>query len=71
METKYSEPRPATDENHRDHIALIKLRMAEPLTPKDLAELERFFLEQGIAAPEDLPSRSKKGWATSSGPRPG
>lgn len=41
-------------EDHRDHITLIKLRKAEPLTPQDLEELERFFLEQGIAAPEDL-----------------
>lgn len=41
-------------EDHRDHITLIKLRRAEPLTRLDLEELERFFLEQGIAAPEDL-----------------
>ena len=41
-------------EDHRDHITLIKLRKAEPLTAQDLEELERFFLEQGIAAPEDL-----------------
>jgi len=41
-------------EDNRDHITLIKLRKAEPLTPQDIEELERFFLEQGIAAPEDL-----------------
>jgi type I restriction enzyme R subunit len=41
-------------EAHKDHITLIKLRKAEPLTAQDLNELERFFLEQGIAAPEDL-----------------
>lgn len=41
-------------EEHRDHITLIKLRKAEPLTSQDLEELERFFFEQGIAAPEDL-----------------
>jgi type I restriction enzyme, R subunit len=41
-------------EEHRNHITLIKLHKAEPLTPQDLEELERFFLEQGIAAPEDL-----------------
>ncbi len=41
-------------EDHRDHITLIKLRRGEPLTPQDLEELERFFLNQGIAAPEDL-----------------
>ncbi len=41
-------------EDHQDHITLIKLRKAEPLTAQDLEELERFFLEHGIAAPEDL-----------------
>ncbi|WP_372922973.1 DEAD/DEAH box helicase family protein, partial [Roseovarius sp.] len=41
-------------EAHNDHITLIKLRKAEPLTAQDLEELERFFLEQGIASPEDL-----------------
>lgn len=41
-------------EAHRDHITLIKLRKAEPLTSQDIEELERFFLKQGIAAPEDL-----------------
>ena len=49
-------------EEHRDHITLIKLRKAEPLTAQDLNELERFFLEQGIAAPEDLESlKAEKG----------
>lgn len=41
-------------EAHKDHITLIKLRKAEPLTPQDLEELERFFLEQGIVGSEDL-----------------
>jgi type I restriction enzyme R subunit len=41
-------------EAHRDHITLIKLHKAEPLTAQDLEELERIFLEQGIAAPEEL-----------------
>lgn len=41
-------------EANRDHITLIKLHKAEPLTAQDLEELERFFLEQGIAAPEEL-----------------
>jgi type I restriction enzyme R subunit len=41
-------------EANRDHITLIKLRKAEPLTSQDIEELERFFLKQGIAAPEDL-----------------
>lgn len=41
-------------EEHRDHITLIKLRKAEPLTAQDLEELERIFLEEGIAASDDL-----------------
>nr|WP_284040864.1 type I restriction-modification enzyme R subunit C-terminal domain-containing protein [Phaeovulum sp. NW3] len=41
-------------EVHRDHITLIKLRKAEPLTVQDLEELERFLLEHGIVATEDL-----------------
>jgi type I restriction enzyme R subunit len=39
---------------HRDHIAIAKLHRNEPLTPTDLAELERIFLEAGVAEPEDL-----------------
>ena len=34
---------------HKDHIAVQKLRRNEPLTPTDLAELERIFLEAGVA----------------------
>ncbi len=33
---------------HKDHIALAKLRKAQPLTPTDLEEIERMFLSEGI-----------------------
>lgn len=39
---------------NEDHIAVQKLRRNEPLTPTDLAELERIFVEAQVAAPEDL-----------------
>lgn len=39
---------------HEDHIAVQKLRRNEPLTATDLAELERIFVEAGVAAPADL-----------------
>ncbi len=49
-------------EDHGDHITLIKLRRAEPLTPQDLSELERLFIEQGVAEPQDLETiRSEEG----------
>ncbi len=32
---------------HQDHIAIAKLRRNEPLTPTDLAELERMLIEEG------------------------
>ena len=40
--------------DHADHIAVQKLRRNEPLTVTDLAELERIFVEAGIAEPQDL-----------------
>ena len=39
---------------HENHIALLKLRRNEQLTPQDLAELERMFLEEGVAVSDDL-----------------
>ena len=39
---------------HGDHIAIIKLRRNEQLTPLDLTELERIFVHEGIAGDEDL-----------------
>ena len=40
--------------DHRDHIAIAKLHRNEPLTPTDLAELERIFVESGVAETADL-----------------
>ncbi len=39
---------------HENHIAVLKLRRNQPLTPIDLAELERLFVEAGGTEPEDL-----------------
>ena len=36
------------------HIAVLKLHRNEPLTPTDIAELERIFNEAGIGTPEDI-----------------
>jgi type I restriction enzyme R subunit len=33
---------------YENHITILKLRRNEPLTPTDLAELERIFLEAGL-----------------------
>lgn len=40
--------------DHQDHIAVQKLRRNEPLTATDLVELERIFVEAGVAEPADL-----------------
>jgi len=40
--------------DNENHIAVLKLRRNEPLTATDLAELERIFVEQGVAEPQDL-----------------
>ena len=39
---------------NENHIAVYKLRMNEPLTPTDLAELERMLSESGIGNAEDV-----------------
>ena len=39
---------------HQDHITIRKLRMNEPLTSLDLAELERMFAETGLAKDDHL-----------------
>ncbi|MEZ4737311.1 MAG: DEAD/DEAH box helicase family protein [Caldilineaceae bacterium] len=51
-------------QNHKDHIVIHKLRRAQPLTPLDLSELERFFFAAAdvgtraefVAAYPDVPS---------------
>lgn len=39
---------------HRDHVAIQRLRRNMPLTETDLAELERILIEQGEGTPEAL-----------------
>jgi type I restriction enzyme R subunit len=39
---------------HEDHVAIQKLRRNKPLTPTDLEELERMFVEAGVGAAEDV-----------------
>ncbi|MBW7894872.1 MAG: DEAD/DEAH box helicase family protein [Opitutaceae bacterium] len=39
---------------HENHIAVHKLRMNEPLTPADLAELERMLAEAGLGSHQDI-----------------
>jgi type I restriction enzyme R subunit len=40
--------------DHEDHLAIHKLRTNEPLTPIDLAELERILIESGIGTADDV-----------------
>lgn len=37
-----------------NHLAIHRLRTNQPLTPADLAELERMLLESGVGSPTDL-----------------
>lgn len=39
---------------NENHIAVLRLRRNEPLTKIDLTELERFFIAEGIAGPEEV-----------------
>lgn len=39
---------------HKDHITIQKLKRNEQLTPQDLAELERIFLDEGVGNTGDL-----------------
>src|SRR6202171_899314 len=39
---------------HEDHIVLHKLRQGKPLTPTDLAELEKMLLDAGIGEAGDI-----------------
>jgi type I restriction enzyme R subunit len=41
-------------QQHENHVAIHKVRMNEPLTTADLAELERMLLESGVGSPEYL-----------------
>jgi type I restriction enzyme, R subunit len=39
---------------HQNHLTIQKLRMNEPLTAKDLGELERILVENGVGTKEDI-----------------
>jgi type I restriction enzyme R subunit len=45
---------------HENHIAVVKVKRNETLTPTDLAELERIFVEAGVA-PESLTTLTADG----------
>jgi type I restriction enzyme R subunit len=47
--------------DHESHIAVLKLKRNEPLTPTDLAELERIFLAAGASPDEIAQARSEGG----------
>lgn len=40
--------------DHRDHVAISKLRLNRPLTPTDLEELERMLCDAGVGTAEDV-----------------
>jgi type I restriction enzyme R subunit len=46
---------------HQNHIAIQKLRRNEPLTEQDLEELERVFVEAGVAEQTDLEKLKEDG----------
>ncbi|MDW3207923.1 MAG: DEAD/DEAH box helicase family protein [Alphaproteobacteria bacterium] len=41
-------------DSEKDHITLQKIRRDEQLTPQDLDELQRMFIEAGVGAPEEV-----------------
>jgi type I restriction enzyme R subunit len=46
---------------HADHLAIEKVRRNEPLTSSDVAELERLFLEAGLADSKEIESARADG----------
>lgn len=48
-------------QEHGDHITLQKLRRNEQLTKQDIEELERIFLEEGVADDTELDGIRKEG----------
>lgn len=46
---------------HENHVAVLKLRRNEPLTPTDISELERVFREAGVVDDDDLDRIRKNG----------
>ena len=45
--------------SHQDHVVIFKLRTNKQLTPSDLSELEKIFLENQLGAQEDI-TRAKQ-----------
>jgi type I restriction enzyme R subunit len=46
--------------SHENHITLHKLRLNQPLTGSDLAELERMMLEAGVGTPDEIAAAKEK-----------
>jgi type I restriction enzyme R subunit len=45
---------------HENHITIHKVRLNQPLTPSDLAELERMMLEAGVGTRDDIAQAKEK-----------
>jgi type I restriction enzyme R subunit len=45
---------------HENHITIHKLRLNQPLTPSDLAELERMMVEAGVGSTDDIARAKEK-----------
>ena len=48
-------------EDHHDHISVLKIRRGAQLTPQDLSELERIFIENGAAPLESVAAIQAEG----------
>jgi type I restriction enzyme, R subunit len=46
---------------HANHIAIAKVRRNEPLTPSDIAELERMFNHEGLGSPDEINRATAEG----------
>jgi type I restriction enzyme R subunit len=51
---KFREKAQAFLRAHQNHVTIAKLRSAKPLTPVDLAELERMLAESGVGTADDI-----------------
>lgn len=45
---------------HENHITIHRLRLNQPLTASDLAELERMMLDAGVGTPDDIAREKAK-----------
>jgi type I restriction enzyme R subunit len=46
--------------DHIDHITIQKIRLNQPLTAQDIAEIEAMFIEAGVATTEDIAKLKKE-----------